>query len=77
MKREIYKVYKDKRGWTYIVQCRLPDVGDRYYVPTLLKKGSFLFQFREIKGCHEWPTKEEAEKELKEYAEAHDMKAVL
>lgn len=77
MKREIYKVYRDKRGWTYMVQCRRAGNGERYYTSAYLKKGDLLFHLKRVNGSHAWKTKEEAEKELKKYAEAHDMKAVF
>jgi hypothetical protein len=70
-------MYRDKRGWTYMVGCRFNNAGEKVYIPTFLNKGNYLYHFKKIRSCHEWPTKEQAEKEMKEYAEARGMKAVI
>ena len=79
MRTEFHKVYEDKRGWRFMARRRSSEWGvmEDYYTICFHKKGDPPEKWKKVNGTSYWPTSKQAEKELREYAESHDMKAVL
>lgn len=76
MRYAFRKMYKDDRGWLYVVKERKVN-GKCSFSICCHKKNDAMYGFRKVKGMNTWNTQEEAEKELKEYAESRKMKSVF
>ena len=76
-RRRFRLLYRDDRGGIYMTKKRISKEGEVTFAISCHKKDDRTFRFRKVKGLKEYDTRDEAEKELKAYAEKRKMKPVF